>query len=183
MRNLILQRFPGTEVIGSNFPPSAFAVAASKAVNVGTFAAMGLTHFGDRLCLALGARATPAFVANLQSNKMGSTMGAWFVGNTVSQNLLNTGAFEVFYDGEVIFSKHDTKRLPTIPEIMGGLESAMRRDPEGAAGAAARARRRPRKTRRRRPRARPSGATRRRRRSSNHSNHSNHRVERARSIG
>ncbi len=134
MRNLILQRFPGTEVIGSNFPPSAFAVAASKAVNVGTFAAMGLTHFGDRLCLALGARATPAFVANLQSNKMGSTMGAWFVGNTVSQNLLNTGAFEVFYDGEVIFSKHDTKRLPTIPEIMGGLESAMRRDPEGAAG-------------------------------------------------
>ena len=26
MRNLILQRFPGTEVIGSNFPPSAFAV-------------------------------------------------------------------------------------------------------------------------------------------------------------
>jgi hypothetical protein len=109
-------------------------VAASKAVNVGTFAAMGLTHFGDRLCLALGARATPAFVANLQSNKMGSTMGAWFVGNTVSQNLLNTGAFEVFYDGEVIFSKHDTKRLPTIPEIMGGLESAMRRDPEGAAG-------------------------------------------------
>ena len=136
---MILRRFPGTEVIGSNFPPSAFAVAASKAVNVGTFAAMGLTHFGDRLCSALGARATPAFVANLQSNKMGSTMGAWFVGNTVSQNLLNTGAFEVFYDGEVIFSKHDTKRLPTIPEIMGGLESAMRRDPEGAAGGRARA--------------------------------------------
>lgn len=127
MRNLILQRFPGTEVIGSNFPPSAFAVAASKAVNVGTFAAMGLTHFGDRLCLALGARATPAFVANLQSNKMGSTMGAWFVGNTVSQNLLNTGAFEVFYDGEVLFSKRKEKRLPTVPEIMGGLESAMRR--------------------------------------------------------
>ena len=131
---MISQRFPGTEVVGSNFPPSAFAVAASKAVNVGTFAAMGLTHFGDQLCAALGAPATPAFVANLQSNKMGSTMGAWFVGNTVSQNLLNTGAFEVFYDGEVIFSKHDTKRLPTIPEIMGGLESAMRRDPEGAAG-------------------------------------------------
>ena len=127
MRNLILRRFPGTEVIGSNFPPSAFAVAASKAVNVGTFAAMGLTHFGDRLCSALGARATPAFVANLQSNKMGSTMGAWFVGNTVSQNLLNTGAFEVFYDGEVLFSKRKEKRLPTVPEIMGGLESAMRR--------------------------------------------------------
>ena len=92
---MIQQRFPGTEVVGSNFPPSAFAVAASKAVNLGTFAAMGLTHFGDQLCAALGATPTPEFVANLQSNKMGSTMGAWFVGNTVSQNLLNTGAFEV----------------------------------------------------------------------------------------
>jgi len=128
---LIQQRFPGTEVVGSNFPPSAFAVAASKAVNLGTFAAMGLTHFGDQLCAALGATPTPEFVANLQSNKMGSTMGAWFVGNTVSQNLLNTGAFEVFYDGEVIFSKQKEKRLPTIPEIMGGLESAMRRDAGG----------------------------------------------------
>ena len=128
---MILRRFPGTEVVGSNFPPSAFAVAASKAVNLGTFAAMGLTHFGDQLCAALGATPTPEFVANLQSNKMGSTMGAWFVGNTVSQNLLNTGAFEVFYDGEVIFSKQKEKRLPTIPEIMGGLESAMRRDAGG----------------------------------------------------
>ena len=154
---MIQQRFPGTEVVGSNFPPSAFAVAASKAVNLGTFAAMGLTHFGDQLCAALGATPTPEFVANLQSNKMGSTMGAWFVGNTVSQNLLNTGAFEVFYDGEVIFSKQKEKRLPTIPEIMGGLESAMRRD----AGGAARAR-----SRRRAPRAPTSRATRRRGRSS-----------------
>ena len=40
---------------------------------------------------------------------MGSTMGAWFVGNTVSQNLLNTGAFEIYYDGEVIFSKLDQR--------------------------------------------------------------------------
>ena len=139
---MITQRFPGTEVVGSNFPPGAFAVAASKVVNVGTFATMGLTHFGDQLCAALGAPATPAFVANLQSNKMGSTMGAWFVGNTVSQNLLNTGAFEVFYDGEMIFSKREEKRLPTIPEIVEGLERAMRRGegPGLAAGALGRAR-------------------------------------------
>jgi hypothetical protein len=31
----------------------------------------------------------------------------------------------------VLFSKQKEKRLPTIPEIMGGLESAMRRDAGG----------------------------------------------------
>jgi|TARA_B110000977_G_scaffold128709_1_gene164249 selT/selW/selH-like putative selenoprotein len=121
-----MTRFPGTEVVASNYPPSTFAVAASKAVNLGTFACIGLTHFGDAISTAFGFVATPEFVTNLQSNKMGSTMGAWFVGNTVSTNLLNTGAFEVFYDGEVIFSKNGEKRLPTIPEIMGNLETAMR---------------------------------------------------------
>ena len=55
----------------------------------------------------------------------GIQRGAWFLGNTVSQNLLNTGAFEVFYDGEVIFSKLEQRRLPTIPEILDGLGDAI----------------------------------------------------------
>jgi hypothetical protein len=52
----------------------------------------------------------------------------------VSQNLLNTGAFEVFYDGEVIFSKKALGWLPTIPEIMGNLEVAMNGDNKLAHG-------------------------------------------------
>ena len=70
-------------------------------------------------------------------NKMGSSAGAWFLGNTVSQNLLNTGAFEVFYDGEVIFSKLEQRRLPTIPEILDGLGDAIAaREGGGALGGA-----------------------------------------------
>ena len=69
---------------------------------------------------------------------MGSTMGAWFLGNTLSQNMLNTGAFEVYYDGETIFSKIRSGRLPSMPEIMTGLEEAIdrRREPESAPAAA-----------------------------------------------
>jgi hypothetical protein len=88
--------------------------------------AVATTFFGEKMFEILGMP-RPEFVQSMQNNKMGSCMGAWFLGNTVSQNLLNTGAFEVYYDGEVIFSKLEQKRLPNIPEIMSGLETAMKK--------------------------------------------------------
>ena len=77
----------------------------AKLVNVATWTTLALTHAGDSVVRAFGLAQAPDFVTNLQANKMGSTMGAWFLGNTLSQNMLNTGAFEVYYDGETIFSK------------------------------------------------------------------------------
>ena len=131
--------FPGTEVIGSNFPPSAFAVAASKAVNVGTFAAMGLTHFGDRLCLA--RRARDARVCRQPAEQQdGKHDGRVVRGEHGVSEPAQHGRVRGVLRRRGHLLQAQTKRLPTIPEIMGGLESAMRRDPEGAEGAAARAR-------------------------------------------
>ena len=124
VNQLIRQRYPGTEVVGSNYPPPATNVALSKLVSFGTMGAVATTFFGEKMFEMLGMP-RPEFVVSMQSNKMGSCMGAWFLGNTISQNLLNTGAFEVYYDGEVIFSKLEQNRLPNLPEIMNGLESAM----------------------------------------------------------
>ena len=42
----------------------------------------------------------------------------------------------MFYDGEVIFSKLEQRRLPTIPEILDGLGDAIAaREGRGAGGA------------------------------------------------
>ena len=137
MHQLIHQRFPGTEVIPRNYPPPPTSVALAKLVNLGQLASVGLTFFGEKICEMVGMPTRPEFVQNMQSNKMGSAMGAWFIGNTASQSLLNTGAFEIYYDGEVIFSKLDQKRLPTIPEIMNGLGDAIDRRAEALGGASA----------------------------------------------
>ena len=51
MNSLIRQRFPGVEVVGSNYPPAASRVALAKLVNLGTFASLGLT---GRVALNLG---------------------------------------------------------------------------------------------------------------------------------
>ncbi|PSC76151.1 seleno T [Micractinium conductrix] len=52
-------------------------------------------------------------------------MGLWFIGNTVRQNLLSTGAFEVSYAGTPIFSKLATGRMPTLADVVEGVGEAM----------------------------------------------------------
>ena len=106
----------------------------AKLVNVATWTTLALTHAGDSVSRAFGLASVPDFVTNLQANKMGSTMGAWFLGNTLSQNMLNTGAFEVYYDGETIFSKIESHRLPSMPELMNDLTIAIERYQQKALG-------------------------------------------------
>jgi len=97
------------------------------------WSAIALTHAGDSISRAFGVT-VPEFVDNLKGNKMGSTLGAWFIGNTLSQNMLNTGAFEVYYDGETIFSKIESHRLPSMPELMNDLTIAIERYQQKALG-------------------------------------------------
>jgi hypothetical protein len=42
-------------------------------------------------------------------------MGAWFMGNMIHNSLTSTGAFEVFYDGQLVRSS--TRRSPSsVPD-------------------------------------------------------------------
>lgn len=121
VNQLIRQHFPGTEVVGSNYPPYALNVALSKVVSFATMGAVATAIFGDKIFEMLGMP-TPELAAQMQQNKMGSCMGAWFLGNILHTNLLNTGAFEIYYDGKLVFSKLKENRLPNIPEILQGIE-------------------------------------------------------------
>jgi len=63
------------------------------------------------------------FVKGLQENKMSSCIMIWMLGNMVISGLSNTGAFEIAYDGQMVFSKLETGRMPSVAEIMGGIDS------------------------------------------------------------
>ena len=144
VNQLIRTNFPGIEVVGSNYPPAAANVALSKVAQFAQMSAIAAAAVGDKICAALQMQ-IPEFVVGLQSNKFGSIMGAFFVGNMVSQNLKNTGAFEIYYDGELLFSKLQTGRLPEIPEIIKDLKVAIhgKRHLQGSGAAAAAAARLP----------------------------------------
>lgn len=50
-------------------------------------------------------------------------IGSYFVFNTVQKSLSQSGAFEVYIDDQLIFSKLDEGRLPTFPEILSKIKS------------------------------------------------------------
>ena len=55
------------------------------------------------------------------NDKMHSMLTIHFVGNLLRQNFGNTGAFEIYYDGDVVFSKLKEKRMPRLEEIVDGI--------------------------------------------------------------
>lgn len=135
LRKVLEQRYPGLEIVGTNYPPTAAKALASKAASTASLGVIAATLAGEKIFPFLGM-AIPPFVLSLQENKMGSVMGAWFVGNLVSQNLISTGAFEVFYDGKEVFSKLKTGDVPQLPLIVRQLDAVIGGSPPPLGGAA-----------------------------------------------
>ena len=44
--------------------------------------------------------------------------------NGLVGNLMATGAFEISYNGEQVYSKLETGRMPSLPELLDGLKRA-----------------------------------------------------------
>jgi hypothetical protein len=42
------------------------------------------------------------YQANVAANRFGAGIGVWLVGNMVSNQLISTGAFEVYFDGQLV---------------------------------------------------------------------------------
>jgi len=104
---------------------------------------------GEALFPALGM-AVPDFVKSMQASKLQTCAIAWFLGNTgalrcwlcvawlerrwregrvantgaVQQNLISTGAFEVYYDGRTLFSKLATGMAPQLGEVVRSVVEA-----------------------------------------------------------
>ena len=52
-------------------------------------------------------------------------LGACFMCNVVAGNLLNTGAFEIKFNGEQVWSKIETGRFPQMDELVQAMTAAM----------------------------------------------------------
>ena len=60
----------------------------------------------------------------LETNQM-VILGVCFMCNIVSGNLLNSGAFEVSYEGTPVWSKIETGRFPQMDELREALSKVM----------------------------------------------------------
>jgi hypothetical protein len=102
-QQLLQQRFPGMEVVGSTYPVPPAKQALAQGLGLVQMAGFGFVIFGEKLFESLGyAAPLELYVQHVAGNKFGVGVGIWFVGNFLQNQLLSTGAFEVYYDGTLV---------------------------------------------------------------------------------
>ncbi len=69
------------------------------------FGAIGFMLAGEQLCGALGVP-VPQIYQQYKDKKSGIVLAIWFLGNALHNGLTSTGAFEVFYDGQLVRTAH-----------------------------------------------------------------------------
>mmetsp|Transcript_8273 Transcript_8273/g.15347 ORF Transcript_8273/g.15347 Transcript_8273/m.15347 type:complete len:120 (-) Transcript_8273:378-737(-) len=101
------------EVEGAIYPPSALNQWMSQACIYLLFFLIAMTLIGDNLFKSLdfplGTRICTFFKQNFSA-----TMILAFVLNTAAQQLVATGAFEIEINKEIVFSKLQSGKLPTL---------------------------------------------------------------------
>lgn len=71
---------------------------------------------GDTLLVAIGIP-VPAFYDKIKQNKWTWAIGAWFIGGQLQSSLLTTGAFEIYVNDVLEYSKIATGKMPDTSSI------------------------------------------------------------------
>lgn len=102
MKNMLEIAFPGTEVILANYPPPLPKRLLSKVVPVVQMGVIGVVVAGEQIFPMLGFVAPPPWYYNLRANRFGTIASTWLLGNAFQSFLQSSGAFEVYFNGELV---------------------------------------------------------------------------------
>jgi len=112
----MLQReFPRMQFSGGVFNPGDLRVAAAQLMQMSFFGGLGLLTLGKGL---LPERWQEALAQNQLA-----AFGGLFVMNMLAGQLVNTGAFEISYDGTPVWSKLETGRFPQPAELIEAVRA------------------------------------------------------------
>lgn len=110
------------QVEGENFPPPALYRHSASLLSVLKLLAIGAVLSGTDPFPFLGV-ATPGVWHWARGNKVYACLMIFFLSNLVESQLMSTGAFEVFYSDVPVWSKLQSGRPPSLPELMQALDN------------------------------------------------------------
>ncbi|ONK77055.1 uncharacterized protein A4U43_C02F2630 [Asparagus officinalis] len=116
MKKMLEASFPGIDVILSNYPPSLPKRLLNKIVPVAQFGVIGIIMGGEHIFPRLGMP-PPQWYHSLRANRFGSMATTWLLGNFAQSFLQSSGAFEVYCNRELVFSKLKEHRFPSEFEL------------------------------------------------------------------
>lgn len=111
-------------ITGANYPPSSFKVIISNIATACWMFGIALLFAGHSIFDFMGIKA-PQFVNEIQNNKVTFFIVIFMI-NNFGNSLLSTGAFEVYSNESLIYSKLKTGVLPNIHEINRIAEAIMK---------------------------------------------------------
>jgi selT/selW/selH-like putative selenoprotein len=126
LRELLEQEFPGqwNNIQGANYPAPEWTSYASTVMSVVQMFAMVLILVGDNIWTYVpGFRRPPEFYYKMKENPALTFILMFLVIPSYVQSFANSGAFEVYVDQKLIYSKLETGRMPHVEEIIRALES------------------------------------------------------------
>lgn len=123
MKGLINERYGGMKVIGTNYPVPPPKVMMARVVIALLFLGILTALMGEKVCNWFGITNQPEMMKTMAQNKLASCMFIWFIGNLLTSSLTSTGAFEISYNGQMVFSKLDTGRMPNVDEVMRSIDN------------------------------------------------------------
>ncbi|KAL4369483.1 hypothetical protein GQ457_05G017980 [Hibiscus cannabinus] len=105
MKKMLETQFPGIDVILDNYPPPFPKRLLSKVVPVFQFGVIWIIMVDKQIFPMIGIMMPLPWYYSFHGNRFGSIVTAWLLGNVMQSFLQSSGAFEVFCNGELVFSK------------------------------------------------------------------------------
>ena len=113
------------QVDGGEYPPAPEKKLIATCLQYIQYALLFVLFAGDWLFQKLNI-APPAIYLKAKENKTIAFIVIFFVGSNLIGAFLQTGAFEIYFDGNKIFSKLDSGRLPALNEIEDAITRIVR---------------------------------------------------------
>jgi thioredoxin reductase-like selenoprotein T len=122
------QNFPELRghVTGAFYPPPPIAVFLSNVISFLQMIAIGwMIIGGEKLLRLVGYKnQLPNFYHTIQQNPMPILMGLFLLAPSMISKYQNNGAFEIYLDEEIIFSKLQAGRFPTANILIEAFSNA-----------------------------------------------------------
>lgn len=114
---LLQANFPGIKMEGEYHQPNWLRQQIVNLLFVTKFATLAMI-FMDVNPFNYLQMETPRLWTHVTQNKISSSLIIFFISNSIETNMMSTGAFEIFYNDYPIWSKIQTGRIPSGPELL-----------------------------------------------------------------
>uniref|UniRef100_T1J566 Selenoprotein T n=1 Tax=Strigamia maritima TaxID=126957 RepID=T1J566_STRMM len=120
--SLIQDKYPNIIISGDNFPPPTHRLQLAQILGIGKLILIVLIVSSVNPFDFMGAD-TPSVYRWFLNNKLYSCMMIYFLSNVLESQLISTGAFEIAFKDVPVWSKLETGRIPSPPELFQIIEN------------------------------------------------------------